>query len=391
MIKRLLQKILNGGVFALVFLMVAPTSAVIAQEFDQASDPPNPFYIGTINAILEEKQILVDGATFYTQVLELYVSDLNLTTQVTAGNEFQPLTETQRLKTGTKVIVTSQATATGETEYVISDVYRMSIIYWLVAGFVLMVVIVAKWRGLLSTVGMVLSFVVLTQFMIPQILAGSDPVWISLAAAIMIALVTIYLSHGFNLKSHLSIGSLVVTLIAVVSLAAGSVELAQLAGLGSEEAYFLQFGPTANINLQGLLLGGIILGALGVLDDIVVSQVSVISQLQQANQKLNFQELYRRGLEVGKDHVASLVNTLVLAYAGANLPLFLLFYLNEQYPLWVSINSQIIAEELVRTLVGSIGLVLAVPVSTMLAAYVLSQTRFAQQQLDSRNKHVHQH
>jgi uncharacterized membrane protein len=127
------------------------------------------------------------------------------------------------------------------------------------------------------------------------------------------------------------------------------------------------------VNLQGLLLGGILLGALGILDDIAIAQVSVIFQLKEVNNKLSFKELYERGLKVGKDHVASLVNTLVLAYAGANLPLFLLFTINRDIPLWVTLNNEIIAEEVVRTLVGSMGLVLAVPITTLLAAVVVSR------------------
>ena len=117
-------------------------------------------------------------------------------------------------------------------------------------------------------------------------------------------------------------------------------------------------------------MGGIILGALGVLDDITVSQVAVVFQLRAAKKDITFQELYKRGLTVGKDHVASLVNTLVLAYAGANLPLFLLFTLNQQTPDWVTLNSEVIVEEIIRTLTGSIGLVLAVPLATFLAAFV---------------------
>jgi uncharacterized membrane protein len=154
-----------------------------------------------------------------------------------------------------------------------------------------------------------------------------------------------------------------------------AVKAAQLVGLGSEEAYFLQFTDTARINLQGLLLGGILLGALGVLDDITVSQVSIVYELFDAKKNISWLELYERGLAVGKDHVASLVNTLVLAYAGANLPLFLLLVLNTQTPTWVSLNSDILVEEIIRTIAGSIGLVLAVPLSTFLAAQIVTRRK----------------
>jgi uncharacterized membrane protein len=158
-------------------------------------------------------------------------------------------------------------------------------------------------------------------------------------------------------------------LVVVTLLSHWYVILAKLTGLGTEEAAFLQFGETATINLRGLLLGGMMLGALGVLDDITISQVSTVFEIKRANNQLPFSELYQRGMRVGRDHVASLVNTLVLAYAGANLPLLILFTISSETPAWVHTNNELIAEEVVRTIVGSLGLVLAVPLTTALAAY----------------------
>jgi uncharacterized membrane protein len=244
---------------------------------------------------------------------------------------------------------------------------------WLFIGFVLLVIVVAKWQGLSSVLGMAVSLGVLSGFIVPQIMQGSNPMLISLIGAAVIAVVTIYLSHGWHQESHLALFSMMFTLFLVSVLSTIAVQVAQLVGLGSEEAYFLQFGPTAAINLQGLMLGGIVLGALGILDDICVSQVATVQQLKEVNNELGFDELYKRGLNVGKSHVASLVNTLVLAYAAANLPLFILFTLNNGVPLWVTINSEIIAEEVLRTLVGSMGLVIAVPVATAAAAWFMSR------------------
>ena len=143
---------------------------------------------------------------------------------------------------------------------------------------------------------------------------------------------------------------------------------AKLSGFGSEEAGFLSMFPGMQINLQGILLAGIIIGVLGVLDDITVSQSACVFELHDANKSLSFSELYKRGMRVGQDHIASLVNTLVLAYAGASLPLLLLFVLSGGEPVSQLINREMIANELVRTLVGSLGLVSAVPITTMLAA-----------------------
>lgn len=331
------------------------------------------YAIGQVTRVVEERQLTDQETPFYTQVVEVTLRDSKQVVTIPVGTEFQPLAASQRLVPGKNLIVGHQEQS-GLINYYVVDVYRLPIINWLFAGFIVLVLLVARWRGLASLLGMGISLAILIWYLIPQILAGQDPFVISLSAAIGIAIVTIYLSHGWGLKSHLALGSLVVTLLAVTLLSTVSVRMAQLVGLGSEEAYFIQVGSDKNINVQGLLLGGIILGALGVLDDIIVSQVSVVGQLLHANKKLGFPDLYTRALEVGKDHVASLVNTLVLAYAGANLPLFLLFYTNQTAPFWVNLNSEMIMEEVVRTLVGSIGLVLAVPLTTAVTALALSKS-----------------
>jgi uncharacterized membrane protein len=218
-------------------------------------------------------------------------------------------------------------------------------------------------------------------------LSGGNPVIISLLGAFAIGAITVYLSHGVSLKSHIALVSIMGTLLAVAVLAHVVILATRLSGFGSEEAAFLLVGDTAQINLQGLLLGGIMLGALGVLDDIAISQVSTVFELRRANKKWDFSELYQAGMRVGRDHVASLVNTLVLAYAGANMPLFILFTISEHAPAWVHLNSELLAEEIVRTLVGSIGLVLAVPVATFLAAIWARQAKA----LPTATDHSHAH
>ncbi len=351
-----------------LFLM-ASTSPIQAQ----ATAEPE-YSRARVVEILGERELEQTGAANgFIQEIKLERIDTKETVVLTVGSEFQPLTPQQRLSEGRDVILAKQSLGDGSSQYVVADVYRLPILAWLLFGFLALVVIVASWQGLLSIAGMGISLLVLSGYIVPQILAGSSPMVISLIGGAMIAALTVYLCHGWSAQSHVALGSMVATLVAVTVLSYMAVRLAQLVGLGSEEAYFLQFGQTARVNLQGLLLGGIVLGALGILDDITVAQASTIKQLKAVNKKIGVKELYERGLAVGKDHVASLVNTLVLAYAGANLPLFLLFSVNQQIPFWVTLNNEIIAEEVVRTLVGSIGLVLAVPISTLLAVMVFSR------------------
>ncbi|MFZ1721428.1 MAG: YibE/F family protein [Microgenomates group bacterium] len=326
----------------------------------------NSYSTGTVETVLEQQEITTDESqqTFFTQKVEVLLDETGERVTIPVGTEFQPLNEQQLLKVGSKVITTQTQISDGEMQTVISDVYRLPIVWGLLGLFLVAVIAIARWQGFRSILGMILSIGILVFFIIPQLLSGADPFATALFGSLLIGASTIYLSHGVSIKSHIALGSLAVILAVVAMLSTISVSAAQLVGLGSEEAYFLQFGETSVINLQGLLLGGIVLGALGVLDDITVSQVSVVFQLKFLKKKISGKELYSRGLSVGKDHVASLVNTLVLAYAGANLPLFLLVILDPQTPLWVILNSQVIVEEIVRTLVGSIGLVLAVPLTT---------------------------
>jgi uncharacterized membrane protein len=352
-------------VLLLVFSFLFTPSQAFAQE-----TPPTPpqYQRATIQRVVEEQRIPTDGGDRYIQTVEFQREGATETEVTTVGTEFQPLMSEQRLESGERVIVTDQSNSDGQKYTSIADVFRLPVLGWLFFGFILLVVIVARGQGLLSFVGMLLSLGILSLFIVPQILGGANPLLVGLVGSVGIACLTVYLSHGWSWHSHIALFSMSLTLLAVLALSVSAVSMARLMGLGSEEAYFLQFGSTAVVNLRGLLLTGMLLGALGILDDICIAQVSVVMQLKEVNDKLSFNELYARALSVGRDHVASLVNTLVLAYAGANLPLFLLFSINKDVPLWVTLNNEIIAEEIVRTLVGSIGLVLAVPIATLLAA-----------------------
>lgn len=349
----------------LAFFLKIFGSLVLAQD-EFALEKPK-YFTGTVEKILEQR--LVDSEKkLFTQKALVRRNDTGEEVTIEIGSDFQPLNETQLVVVGRKVVLSEQQITPEQKAVVLSDIYRIPTILWLTILFALIVVVVGRMRGLSSLTGMAFSILVLVKFIVPQILSGANPLVVSLWGSLLIGGVTLYIAHGIHWKSHLALAAMLSSLLVVGVLSYISVHAAQLVGLGSEEAFYLQFGNTQKINLQGLLLGGIILGALGVLDDITVSQVSVVFQLKAAKKDSTFKELYLRGLEVGKDHVASLVNTLVLAYAGANLPLFLLFMLNTQVPQWVTLNSEIIVEEIIRTLTGSIGLVLAVPLATFLAA-----------------------
>lgn len=282
-------------------------------------------------------------------------------------------TQEPLLTEGEGVVLQALHRADGSTEYILLERYRLPWLAALSALFVLFAVGIGGKTGARSVAGLALSIAILGVIVVPAILAGYSPLAVSLAGAFLIASTSIYLSHGIRRRTTLALISILVTLAAATGLAVLSVLWTKLFGIGSEEAMFLQSGPLDTVQLRGLLLGGIIIGTLGVLDDIATAQTAAVEELARANSRMGFRGLFRAGFSVGKEHIASLMNTLALAYVGTSLPLLLLFTVDTDTPLWVILNSQFLAEEIVRTLIGSTALVLAVPVSTYLAAQAFSK------------------
>lgn len=280
------------------------------------------------------------------------------------------LARDQALRQGEAVTV-ARARGPGGPTYYIVDRYRLSSLLVIFGLFVLAVVWFSRVRGLTSVIGLGVSILVLARFVVPRILTGQSPLAVSLLGALAIASTSIYLAHGFSRRTSVALVGTLITLGIAATLAMAFVRVTGLTGLGSEEALTLQVGSLESLNLRGLLLGGIILGALGVLDDITTAQAAAVEEISRANPRLSVHDLYRRGLSVGQEHITALVNTLVLAYAGASLPLFLIFAIQIDQPLWVTLNSEFVAEEIVRSLVGSLALVFAVPITTWLAAQLL--------------------
>ncbi len=261
-------------------------------------------------------------------------------------------------------------------EFRIIDRYRLDLVINIAIGLVILVVLVAGWRGFGSLLGMGLSLGVIVGFIVPRIIAGKPPLETTIVGSILILGFTIFLSHGINKKISVAVLSTVVCLILAGIMSVLFVKLTGIDGLGSEEAFSLSLGFGKKINFEGLYLASIIIGTLGVLDDVTVAQSSTIFEIARANKKLGRWELFLRGMRVGREHVASMINTLVLAYAGSSLVLFLLFYINrDSQPVWVVLNSGLVVEEIVRSLAGSLAIVMAVPLTTMMAAGVFGKRK----------------
>ena len=295
----------------------------------------------------------------------------------------------QKINIGNKIIISKNNLIDGSSNYVYIDSYRLPSLLLIFIIFVSLVLYFGKLKGLGSLFGLAFSILILRYFIVPQIAGGANPLLITVIGSVIVLSVSLYLAHGFNQRTNLSMLSTLITLGISIGLATFFVNISRLLGQGSEEAMFLTNSSLGNINLQGLLLAGIIIGTLGVLDDITTAQTSVVGELRLANPNLSKHELHKRALVVGKEHISSLVNTLVLAYAGASLPLFLLFSAYPDTPFWYSLNSQFISEEVVRTLVGSTALILAVPISTYIAAHFLSKTEVTKMKVEEFHGHHH--
>jgi uncharacterized membrane protein len=255
--------------------------------------------------------------------------------------------------------------------YQVVDFQRGGALIWLGAAFAVAVLLLGRWRGLAALVALGLSLLVLVVFVLPAILAGSSPVTVAVVGASVIMFAVLYLTHGLSARTSTTVLGTLVSLALIALLSAVFSAFARLTGLDDTTASLIGTLGVP-VDARGLVLAGVIIGALGVLDDVTVTQTSAVWELRAANPTLGPRALFAAGMRIGRDHVSSAVNTLVLAYAGASLPLLLLFTVAAQGPGTV-LTSQDVATEVVRTLVGSIGLVAAVPITTALAAVVASR------------------
>ncbi len=273
------------------------------------------------------------------------------------------------IRDGDAILVDIEADADGTARIFFYDFERSTPLLLLVLLFVTAIIVLGQWRGLGALAGLAASLFVIVAFVLPALLEGSNAVAVAVVASGAIAFIALFLAHGFNLATAAALLASIASLAITALLAWLFVVTSKLTGLADETIGYLS-ALGSDINPQGLLLAGVVIGSLGVLDDVTVTQVSAVWELKHARPDADFSELYQRAVRIGRDHISSTVNTLFLAYAGASLPLLLLFRESGE-----SISSvatrEIVAVEVVRALVGSIGLVASVPISTALAAAAL--------------------
>jgi len=262
----------------------------------------------------------------------------------------------------------------GFSPYVFQDFHRGPPMALLAVLFVVLVAVVARWRGIASLLGLGFGLVVVWTFTLPALLAGRPAVWVGLVSAAAIMFVALYLSHGFSLRTSTALAGTLVGLATTAAIAAWASGAAHLTGLSDEYALDLvAYAPA--IRLRSVLLAGTLLAGLGVLNDVTITQASAVWELHEAQPAASRGRLFAQGMRIGRDHIASTIYTIAFAYVAATLPLVLLVSMSTDVPLLQAVTSGELAEEVARTLVGSIGLVLAIPLTTAIAALVVTSTR----------------
>ena len=342
-------------------------------ESSQREIPKLETYRGRVNRVLSTQDL--DNPTTniktFRQVLEIKVTEgPNNGFTFTAERHFNQSNKEQAFKEGEQVLVQKFANEEGSPRFTMIDRYRLGNIFWVIVVFVLMVIVLAGLRGLSSFLAMILGLSTLVLYIVPNILAGQNILFLTFITSSAIMSITLFLAHGFLKRTLVALLATIITISLATVLAVIVVNFTGLGGLGTDDAFQLMGNRvTGNLNLQGLLLSGIIIGMLGVLDDVTTAQAVAIEEISRANPKLNFQELFIRGFNVGREHVISMVNTLSFAYIGTSLPLVIVSVVFRHNNLWVILNSEVIAEEVIRTLVGSMSLLLAMPITTLLASW----------------------
>lgn len=346
-----------------VFILIVIVPTAYAQE------TLNLHKAKVLQIVKEENSTILEevgkGINILTQTLTAEVIDgPEKGKQVTLENDYI------KLEKGDVFFIEKTSFVGEEDRYVMRERDRQFPIIILLLIFGLAIFIFGGKQGLRSLLSLVAGFFVIIYFLLPLLMKGYSPILVSVAFATIILFCAIYFTHGFNRESTVAFTGTILAVILTGLLAFVSVAIMKLTGFNSEEAAFLNMGNTIKLNFHGLLLGGILIGVLGILDDIAITQAAVVSEIYNSANHLTRKEVYKKAMRVGREHVSALVNTLVLAYTGASLPLLLLIS-NYNYPFGFVVSQEMFSTEIVRTIVGSIGLVLTVPITTLIAVYLL--------------------
>ncbi len=347
-------------------------------QAEQPASQVDTFKAEVVEIMSSENKTREDGSLFEQQDLRLRaISGQNKGQEVVYyGVSDIEVANANVYKIGDRVFVDGYIDETGQAVYYVVDFVRSGPLIWLAVIFVLIVLLIGRIKGLRALLGLLISFFIIIKLMLPRILAGGNPFVISLVGGVIILTFIIYLSEGFRRKSHIAILSVLLSLAVTAILSVIFTTLTRLSGMSQEESSFLIGATATAINFRGLLLAGFIIGTIGVLDDIIIGQIEAVEQIKEINPALPAQKVFNSAYKVGNAHLGAIINTLFLTYVSTSLPLLLLFIVNaDQASLARLFNMEIISTEIVRTLVGSIGVILSMPIATGLASFWPTKSR----------------
>lgn len=375
---------MNSIVASLFAVALLVPSALNAQEIHQ--DLVEVVRAEVVEIVSEDtRQIMGTDATALVQTVRATLeTGKKAGTTVTFDNDVAEVYE------GDRIYLQHVQTIEGDEYYAFKDFYRVPSLALLAIVFVGVLWFVAGGKGLRALASLVASVLVIIYVLIPLLLKGYDPVLTSVAIASVMLGIAIFATHGFGAQARIAFLGTFAAIVLTGGLAVVWTSLSRLTGFASDAAIYLNFSTQGSLDFSGLLLGGILIGVIGVLDDVAITQASVVTELARANNTLSRYELYRRALRVGRDHIGSLVNTLALAYVGVSLPLLLLYARTDSAFLDI-VNQEAVASEIVRTLVGSLGLMLAVPATTALAVWWIHRYGIPKDDYDQGHAHAHSH
>ena len=342
-------------------------------------DKPKTAEAEVLKVLDQKETVRENGSKAIQQNLELGIltGPLKGQTEVFTGISGVDVVSSNVYKVNDKVLVSYNRDETGQYVFYVTDYVRTTSLLWLTILFVIVVLLIGGRTGIMALTSLVISFFVIIKILVPLVFAGFDPLIVGILVSFLILFALIYLTEGWNKKSHISVLSIAISLIVTASLALLFGYVSRLSGSSNEEVVFLIDAIKIPINFHNLLLAAIIIGTLGVLDDVVVGQVESVQQIREANSELRDLQVFRMAMNIGRAHLGAIINTLFLAYVSAALPLILLFSIHQEPFLTVSqvINNEDIATEIVRTLVGVISLCLSAPIATLLAVKYLNKKK----------------
>lgn len=368
---------MNKRRFFLVFIFVftiflLSSEIVLASNSDKSGDII--FKAKVVDIIKEEEKKNDDGKIIKQQDLLLLGLDKEFKNKEIVFNgvgNIEIIGNNIYKKGQTLFVLASWDQTSNQYNYYITDRSRSDVLIFISVLFVLFLLLVGGFKGLRSVSSLILTFLIIIFFIVPRILDGANPVLITSIGSFLILFSVVYLTEGFNVKSHISSLSIFLSLSLVIGISWLFINLGKLSGAFSEDVFILlNIGQNA-INFKGFLLAGVIIGTLGVIDDIIISQVVSVEQIVESNPHQDWKDVFKKAHKIGVSHIASMTNTLFLAYAGVSLPVLILFVSpdNPFSGLEQIISNEAISTEIIRALSGSIGIILSVPLSTFLASW----------------------